>query len=202
MNEPSSSSNPNKGNYGRDDNTALVFADIQKRLQKAGLADNIQLFLLPDPQEVSGSKLMRPKATILALPKSLSPDESILNKSLIRKIGQNLCYPLAAVSTFMYAFSMHILNPHFFNSLVQKRDLTILYSCIPTVLGVVFIQTIHEAAHYLVAKRRKIKIGLPVPIPSLHIDSFPFFGCITPMKSFPPNRAFLLDFARYRWVLY
>jgi len=192
LNEPS---NPNKGNYERDDNTALVFADIQKRLQKAGLADNIQLFLLPDPQEVSGSKLMRPKATILALPKSLSPDESILNKSLIRKIGQNLCYPLAAVSTFMYAFSMHILNPHFFNSLVQKRDLTILYSCIPTVLGVVFIQTIHEAAHYLVAKRRKIKIGLPVPIPSPHIDSFPFFGCITPMKSFPPNRAFLLDFA-------
>jgi len=170
-----------------DNNTAMVFADIQERLDKAGLGEKVQLFLLPE------KPIGRP--VILALPKALSPDESKLKKSWIRKIVKVLCYPLAALSTFIYSFSMHVLNPNFFNSLVYRRDLTVLYSCIPLILGVVAVQTIHEAAHYLVARRRNIKIGRPVPIPSLHIASFPFFGCITPLKSFPPDRAASLDFA-------
>jgi membrane-associated protease RseP (regulator of RpoE activity) len=90
---------------------------------------------------------------------------------------------------------MYALNPAFFNSLVNRRDMTALYSCIPLALGTIAIQTIHELAHYLVARRRKIKIGWPVPIPSLHPASFPFFGCITPLRSFPSNRAAVLDFA-------
>ena len=150
-----------------DNNTAMVFADIQERLDKAGLGEKVQLFLLPE------KPIGRP--VILALPKALSPDESKLKKSWIRKIVKVLCYPLAALSTFIYSFSMHVLNPNFFNSLVYRRDLTVLYSCIPLILGVVAVQTIHEAAHYLVARRRNIKIGRPVPIPSLHIASFPFF---------------------------
>ena len=104
-------------------------------------------------------------------------------------------YPLAAMSTCIYSFFVYVLNPNFFDALVNKRDLTVLYSCVPLALGVVAVQIIHEVAHYLVAKRKKIKIGPPVPIPSFHIVSFPFFGCITPLRSFPPNRAALLDFA-------
>jgi len=106
-----------------------------------------------------------------------------------------LCYPLTAVSIFYYSVSMYALNPAFFDSIVNRRDLTALYSCIPLALGTICIQTIHEVAHYLVAKRKKLKIGTPVPIPSLHPTSFPFFGCITPLRSFPSNRAALLDFA-------
>ena len=209
-------SNTNKdGNHQHDNNnTAMVFADIQERLDKVGLGEKVQLFLLPDPEEISESGPRRTttmgarynadpstetpiglKPVILALPKALSPDESKLKKSWIHNFGKGLCYPLAAMSTFIYSFSVNALNPNFFNSVVHNRDLTVLYSCIPLILGVIAVQTVHEAAHYLVARRRKIKIGPPVPIPSLHIASFPFFGCITPLKSFPHNRAALLDFA-------
>ena len=54
------------------------------------------------------------------------------------------------------------------------------------------MQLLQEVVHYLVAKWRSIKIGLPTPIPSFEIGTF---GCVTPIKSFPPNRAALLDFA-------
>jgi len=199
-----------------DNNTAMVFADIRERLEKEGLRDKIQLFVLPDPEATTNSNSRRttttnmgmrrpgietedspmdiPKPVILALPKELTPDESKQKKGWIRKIGKTLCYPLAAVSTFLYSFFAYVSNPNFFDSLVNQRDLTVLYSCIPLALGVLTIQIIHEAAHYLVAKRKKIKIGPPVPIPSL-LSNLPFFGWITPLRSFPSNRAALVDFA-------
>lgn len=99
------------------------------------------------------------------------------------------------MSLFFYSLSAYALNPNFFDSVVNRRDLSALYCCIPLALGSTAIQAIHETAHYLVAKRRQIKIGTPVPIPSLHPVSFPFFGFITPLRSFPKNRAALLDFA-------
>ena len=54
------------------------------------------------------------------------------------------------------------------------------------------MQVCHEAAHYIVAKLRNIKIGRPTPLPSPQLGTF---GCITPILSFPPNRAALFDFA-------
>lgn len=96
---------------------------------------------------------------------------------------------------FTYSLSAYALNPTFLDTLVNRRDLSALYSCLPLALGTIAVQTIHETSHYLVAKRKKIKIGLPVPIPSFHPTSFPFFGFITPLRSFPTNRAAMLDFA-------
>jgi hypothetical protein len=152
--------------HQHDNNTAMVFADIQERLDKVGLGEKIQLFLLPDPEGISASGPSRTttmgatynadsstetpvgsRPVILALPKALSPDESKLKRSWIHNFGRRLCYPLAAMSTFIYSFSVNALNPNFFNSLVHKRDLTVLYSCIPLILGVIAVQTIHEAAH-------------------------------------------------------
>lgn len=75
---------------------------------------------------------------------------------------------------------------------MNKKDLTVLVGCIPLFVGVLAIQVVHELAHYLVAKARGIKIGFPVPIPAAQLGSF---GSITPLRSFPPNRAALLDFA-------
>lgn len=51
---------------------------------------------------------------------------------------------------------------------------------------------VHELAHYFVARHRKIKIGRPTPLPSPQIGTF---GCITPLLSFPSNRAALFDLA-------
>lgn len=44
----------------------------------------------------------------------------------------------------------------------------------------------------MVAKRRGMRIGTPVPVLS---NGLGMCGCITPLKSFPANRASLLDFA-------
>jgi len=88
-----------------DNNTAMVFADIQERLEAAGLEDKVQLFVLPDPEEGLTEKstkssvgLRRPhinaaiprkeEPVIMALPKKLTPDESKLKKSWIKKIGK------------------------------------------------------------------------------------------------------------------
>lgn len=64
--------------------------------------------------------------------------------------------------------------------------------CLPLFAGVLMIQSLHEVAHYFVAKKMGIKTGLPVPLPSFQVGTF---GCITPLRSFPANRAALLDFA-------
>jgi membrane-associated protease RseP (regulator of RpoE activity) len=106
-----------------------------------------------------------------------------------------MCYPLTAISVFTYSVTMYALNPDFFDAIVNRRDLKALYTCIPLALGTLILQTIHETAHYLVAKQKKLKIGTPIPIPSFHLSLIPFFGCITPLRSFPRNRAALLDFA-------
>eukprot|EP00536_Pseudo-nitzschia_multiseries_P002452 jgi/Psemu1/283725/fgenesh1_pg.33_\ len=203
----------------------MVFADIQERLKKAGLEDRVQLFVLPDPEAVFAGQpdsnrryrarttamgMMRPgidagssseaiaadapKPVILALPKALTPDESKLKRSWFHRAGKALCYPIAAFLTCIYSFCAYALNPTFFDAIVHQRDFTVLKHCLPLTLGVLAVQIIHEAAHYLVAKRKKIKTGPPVPIPSV-LSDLPFFGWITPLRSFPSNRAALVDFA-------
>ena len=92
-----------------NNNTAMVFADIQERLIENGLGDKVQLFVLPDPEAILRAEEERPsnrkptasrrphgeastdpeqKPVILALPKALTPDESKLKKGWIRKIGK------------------------------------------------------------------------------------------------------------------
>ena len=50
----------------------------------------------------------------------------------------------------------------------------------------------HEAMHLYFAKKRGVKLGLPVPLPSLQIGTF---GNITPFRSFPQSRTALFDIA-------
>ena len=107
-----SKKNNNTHTKNKNNNTAMVFDDIQKRLEAAGLGDKVQLFVLPDPE---AALLVEPssrrpatmsmgmrwpsidaaalppddeKSVILALPKQLTPDESKLKKGWIRKIGK------------------------------------------------------------------------------------------------------------------
>jgi membrane-associated protease RseP (regulator of RpoE activity) len=84
------------------------------------------------------------------------------------------------------------LNPKFFDSIVNQKDLTVIATCIPVFVGVLAVQAVHELAHYLVAKARGMKIGLPVPVPSTQLGSF---GSITSLRSFPPTQSALIDFA-------
>jgi hypothetical protein len=90
---PTSSTGKVAGNTNQNNNTAMVFADIQERLQKwDGLGDKVQLFIMPDLEERSPTNLRdspedyrEPKPVILALSKALSPDESKLKKTWLSK---------------------------------------------------------------------------------------------------------------------
>ena len=68
--------------------TAIVFEEIQKRLERVpGLEDQVQLFLLPDPEwrpsrDDRGAS-DQPKPVILALSKDLTPDESRISKARV-----------------------------------------------------------------------------------------------------------------------
>jgi Zn-dependent protease len=101
-------------------------------------------------------------------------------------------YPLSFMTTFLSVVVAFSLNENFFDKIVNQRNLSVLRHCVAPTIGIILIQALHEAAHYLVAKKRRIKIGFPVPIPSFQLG---IFGCITPLKSFPKNRSDLLDFA-------
>jgi membrane-associated protease RseP (regulator of RpoE activity) len=112
--------------------------------------------------------------------------------STIALFFQTLAVGSSLVATFAYSISMYSLNPKFFKALVDEGRVRVLATCIPVFLGVISIQFVHEAAHYFVAKRREIKIGKPLPLFSPGLG---LYGCITQLKSFPANRAALLDFA-------
>lgn len=95
-------------------------------------------------------------------------------------------------TTFVYAVTGYALNPKFFDSVVNKSDVSALWQCIPIMLGIFVVNLIHELAHAIAAKATKTQIGLPVPLPSLQIGSF---GAITPFRSFPRDRAAMFDVA-------
>jgi membrane-associated protease RseP (regulator of RpoE activity) len=84
------------------------------------------------------------------------------------------------------------MNPKFFESVVNQRDLRVLTMCSPVVVGILSLHVLQEVVHYLVAKKRGIKLGLPVPIPCTQLG---LFGSITPLREFPPSRQALFDFA-------
>ena len=70
--------------------TAMVFADIQHRLQQKILDNKIQLFLMPDPEWRPGrdERETEPKPVILALSKAITPDESKIETGTLVESGK------------------------------------------------------------------------------------------------------------------
>ena len=99
---------------------------------------------------------------------------------------------LTIAGTLAYSLSCFALNPTFFHSIINQKDISIAAVCLPIFVGVLLVQVAHESAHRFMARRLGIKIGRPLPLPSSQIGTF---GSITPLRSFPSNRAALLDFA-------
>ena len=96
------------------------------------------------------------------------------------------------LTVFAYGIACYALNPTFYNAIINEQDLSIIPSILPICIGVILLQFVHELAHIIVAKESGISTGLPVPLPSLEIGTF---GSITPLRSFPPTRTNLFDFA-------
>ena len=176
--------------------TAKIFEDIQWRLNmnQNGLSDRVQLFFLLDPEwRPKRDELEpKPKPVVLALPKAVIPDDSLIKGSFVSTVVKKAALPLSLLTTFAYSVGCYALNPKFFESVVNQQDMTVLSACVPVLLGIVAVQLVSELAHFVVAKARRIKVGRPLPLPSTQLGCF---GCITPLRSFPANRAALLDFA-------
>ena len=190
--------NDNNNNNNKD-STAAVLAEIQTELERAGLAERLQLFLLPDPEWVvvrdqdPRASERRPKPVLIALPHDVNPDDSVVRQSLSSRLVKKASLVLALSAAMTYSFRQYALNPIVFDAVVHEQSLSMLLRRSgPIFLGIMALQAVHELAHRWVAHRRGIKIGLPLLIPSAQVGTF---GCITPLRSFPPNRSALLDLA-------
>eukprot|EP00557_Chaetoceros_sp_GSL56_P014868 CAMPEP_0176485734 /NCGR_PEP_ID=MMETSP0200_2-20121128/5194_1 /TAXON_ID=947934 /ORGANISM="Chaetoceros sp., Strain GSL56" /LENGTH=791 /DNA_ID=CAMNT_0017882391 /DNA_START=469 /DNA_END=2844 /DNA_ORIENTATION=- len=167
------------------------FEDIQKRLEDAGMSDRIQLFLMEDPEWRPGSRDPEPLPAILAVSSDVKP-EQVSERGKATKFFTGLSIIGTVVATFAYSVSAFALNPSFFNSIVNNSDISKISYCFPVFMGVFGISLIHEIAHRIVAHYSNMKLGLPVPLPSLQIGTF---GSITPLRSFPKSRSDLFDVA-------
>lgn len=185
----------------QDSGTADLFQELDSRMEKEGLNDRVNLFLLQDPNHSSvvGNFLRKPTSSgltsmnnpvILAVPVSVKPEPRRENAvtGALRKLL--LAWPV--LTLFSFSVRSFALNPSFFSAIVQRRDARVLSVCAPIILGVVAIQAVHEFAHWWMAKRRGILIGWPFPVPSFELGTF---GCITALNSFPANRTDMFDFS-------
>lgn len=178
--------------------TARVLAEIQERLERHGLSDRLQAFLLPDPEWQPPSRDQSeihppPRPVVLIIPADVVPDDTKVYKpTLTSKAVKTSVAMMSVLTSLAYSISCYSLNPKFFESVMKQRDLLVLTTCLPVFFGIFAVQGIHELAHLVVARRRGIKTGLPLPLPSFQLGSW---GCITPLRSFPENRSALLDFA-------
>lgn len=179
----------------RNNHTAVVLEEIQQRMEAQGIAERVQIFLMEDPEWRPGKdpRVPKPLPVLIAIPRKVEPTESAMEKITTSKVAKRVSIALTLLATYGFSLSCHALNPGFFKSVVTQSDsVGAALACLPLVLGIFSVQVIHEAAHYLVAKVRKIKIGRPTPLPSPLLGTF---GCITPLLSFPKNRTALFDLA-------
>lgn len=68
--------------------TAMVFDEIQNRMDRQGLSDTVQLFLMPDPlwRPNGDERELEPRPVLLALSKLVIPDEEKLQLGLLPKV--------------------------------------------------------------------------------------------------------------------
>ena len=169
----------------------VVFDDVQKRLRQAegGLSDRVQLFLLNEPEGrlrgSSPSENDRPRPVILAVPASVTPATQ-------QEPNIILLTTLTVLLSFRYSVAAYALNIKTFNAVLIEGDLSILVRSLPIAFGILLLQVVHEIAHKITAKKYNVKLGLPVPIPSLQLGCG---GAITPLRSFPSSRTHLIDIA-------
>jgi len=91
-----------------------------------------------------------------------------------------------ALSTYLLADGGKMLDQ------MEQGDTAPLEMAIPIAAGIASLQLAHELAHFLAARKHDLRIGVPLPLPSLQLG---LFGCITRLRTFPASRQVLFDFA-------
>jgi hypothetical protein len=106
----------------RQNQTAVVFADIQQRLETEGLSDRIQLFFLQDPEWTpSQTPSSGPKPVVLALPKAVVPENAT------PRVSVTMLKVCSHMSNFITA-RLYLYSPDWFASFVESlRGLDIAF---------------------------------------------------------------------------
>jgi hypothetical protein len=106
---------------GAQNQTAVIFADIEQRLKTEGLSDRIQLFFLQDPEWMPGQTSL-PKPVILALPKSVVPENASPTLSVrVLKVCTHFLVPSLS--------RLHFYSPNLFASFTESlRGLVIAFN--------------------------------------------------------------------------
>lgn len=188
---------------------AVAFAKLQDRLKNhTQLKDSVRLFLVSDNEwqsvyesfsvggAVGNQRLRRdvregksPPSVIIAMAKDVSP---VQERSPVNRALAAVSTLLTVFTTLTYALGAYALNPTFFHTIVNENNVAAVPTCLPIFVAVLALSAIHELGHAVVARRYGVKLGVPVPLPSLKVGTF---GSITPLRSFPPTRVALFDVA-------
>ena len=191
-----------RGNLRAD--AEVVFPKVQARLANAsaqsapigGVAvaslEGVQLLLIEDPLPLTLAQLEaaeEKRPVFLAV----GPQAGALKPSVGDYVSSTLTLFAVSFTTLGYALSSYILTDEekLFAQL-EAGDTAPLEMALPIALGLGALQLLHELAHAAAASRAGVKLGAPVPLPSLQLG---LYGCVTRLLSFPPNRAALFDVA-------
>jgi hypothetical protein len=201
------------GNYDNDKKCVpaieATFEDLLERVKNhPNLSKKIQLFLVEDFEwrGLDMGNSMRygfsdvgrrltiengPPPVIIALAKEVVPEQES-ERSLPTKFLASFSALATIFTTLAYAVSSFALNASFFNAVVKENDMSLFPLCLPVFFGVLAVSLVHEVGHIIAAKKHGVRLGLPVPLPSLQVGSF---ASITPLRSFPSSRTGMFDVA-------
>ncbi len=135
------------------------------------VGEKYRLFLVPDPEE---------RPVVVVLPSSSDPQAATVGQQILA-----LILFIATIATSLEAMGV-FLGFDFYAHPDRLREI------LPLVLGVWTILLAHEAGHQILARMRKVKLGLPFFLPTGQIGSF---GAITRFESLVPDRSTLFDIA-------
>jgi membrane-associated protease RseP (regulator of RpoE activity) len=149
-------------------------ATVHRRLSdklRDKVGEKYRLFLVPDPEE---------RPVVVVLPSGNDPQAATVTQQILAVVMF-----IATIATSLEAMGV-FLGFDFYSHPDRVREI------LPLVLGIWTILIAHEAGHQILAKMRRVKIGLPFFLPTGQIGSF---GAITRFESLVPDRSTLFDIA-------
>uniref|UniRef100_A0A832M163 Site-2 protease family protein n=1 Tax=Oscillatoriales cyanobacterium SpSt-402 TaxID=2282168 RepID=A0A832M163_9CYAN len=147
-----------------------AYAKLAENL-KERLSDRYRLFLV---------EYQDGKPVVIVLPSSRDPQPMTIPQKILAVI-----LILVTISTCLESAGL-MLGFDFYAEPSRVAE------TIPFAAGIITILTVHEIAHWVLAKRYQVRLSLPFFIPTLQLGSF---GALTRIESVLPNRNVLFDIA-------
>ncbi|KAF6004697.1 Peptidase M50 [Cyanidiococcus yangmingshanensis] len=183
----------------RAQSPAEAYERFEKALSETGLDARIRLFLMEDPrspflveddmavENANGAEKTRLPPIVVAMPITSEPPKAGLWQYLLAGV----LGATALFTTFGYGVGVFGLSPDFVQQ-ITRGNVDVVTETLPVSIGAIGILVVHELGHRIMGALRNVKQGLSYVIPSLQIG---YYGCVTPLRSFPRNRSALFDVA-------